>query len=297
MFKKLLVPLDGTGLSEQILPLVQEQLGGGEATLFRVGEAPRATARRSKLRRPVPLAAAGGAFPSGMIAAPPTKYAESKDQAIAREEQRLLEYLHKAGQPLAETNRQIHAAVRMGEPAEEIVDFAKKDGTDLIIMATHGRSVLRETLQGSITAAVIRSGVAPVLVMRSKEPAHRSKSSKPVRVLLIDGHDQARDTLTRRLRRDSRLELIGATAGLAEARELLSRADIVLLDVHGREGDGVEACRAVRELTNAPLVAFASFMTPELWSEVKQAGAVDYLLKHVDTERLVKELVRLAERR
>jgi CheY-like chemotaxis protein len=232
-----------------------------------------------------------------MIPAAPTKYVESKDQAIAREEQGLLAYLHKAGQALVETNRPIHAAVHMGEPADEIIDFARQEGTDLILMATHGRSGLRETLHGSVTAAVVRSGVAPVLMVRPKEDGKSNRSSKPVRVLLIDGHDEARDTLARRLRRDGRLELIGATASLPEAAGLLASADIVLLDVHGRERRGVDTCRAILEVTDAPLVAFTSFMTPELWSEVKQAGAVDYLLKHVDTERLGSELVRLAKRR
>lgn len=71
----------------------------------------------------------------------------------------------------------------------------------------------------------------------------------------------------------------------------------MLLDVQDREGRGADACRAAREMTDAPLVAFTSFMTPELWSDVRKAGAIDYLLKHVDTERLAGELVRLAKRR
>lgn len=115
-------------------------------------------------------------MPSGMISAPPTKYAETKGQAIAREEQGLLDYLHKAGQTLLETGRPIHAAVHLGEPAEEIVEFAKSEGSDVIVMATHGRSGLQETLQGSVTAAVIRSGVAPVLVVRPKGQRTGAKS-------------------------------------------------------------------------------------------------------------------------
>ncbi len=119
-----------------------------------------------------------------------------------------------------------------------------------------------------------------------------------VRVLLVDDHDDARTTLARRLRRDRRLELIGAASSLKDAVDLLPEAhpDIVLLDMHCLAGRGVDACRTLRELTEAPLVAFASFMTPELWSAAREAGAVDYLLKHIDTERISSELVRLAER-
>jgi nucleotide-binding universal stress UspA family protein len=35
-------------------------------------------------------------------------------------------------------------------------------------MATHGRSGLREIVHGSVAAAVLRSGVAPVLLVRPK---------------------------------------------------------------------------------------------------------------------------------
>ncbi len=299
MFKKMLVPLDGSSLSEQVIPLAKELLEAGveEATLFAVGETPRATSRRKGLRRSVPLAAVGGAFPHGMISATPPEYAETKDQAIAREEQELLTYLHNAGHHLVETARPVHAAVHFGEPAQEIIDFAKKDGVDLIVMATHGRSGLRETLQGSVTATVIRSGVAPVLVLRPKKRTKADNTSTPVGVLLIDSHDDARATLAKRLRRDRRLELVGATASLSEAADLLASSDIVLLDVHEREGRGVDACRAIRKLTHAPVVTLTSFMTPELWAEVKEAGAVDYLLKHVDTDQLGSELVRLAKGR
>ncbi len=119
-----------------------------------------------------------------------------------------------------------------------------------------------------------------------------------VRVLLVDDHDDARTTLARRLRRDRRLELIGAASNLKDAANLLPDAhpDIVLLDMHCLSGRGVDACHTFRELTEAPVVAIASFMTPELWAAAREAGAVDYLLKHIDTERISTELVRLAER-
>lgn len=179
MFKKILVPLDGSTRSEQILPIAKGLLEAGvaEATLFRAGEAPRATRQRRKgLRRPLPLAAVAGAATSGVIPATPPAYGETKDQAIEREEHHLLDYLNTAGRPLVQTGRPVHVAVHFGEPAKEIIDFARKGRFDLVVMATHGRSGLRKTLQGSVTAAVIRSGVAPVLVTR---PKRRRRSERP----------------------------------------------------------------------------------------------------------------------
>jgi len=171
MFKRVLVPLDGSSLSEQVLPVVRELLEGGaeEATLFIVGEEPRATLqRRTGLTRSLPITGLVGQLPRGVLAATPPAYAETKDQAVEREEHELLEYLDQAGRSLVEAGRSVRAAVHLGEPAQEIIEFAGKGQFDLIVMATHGRSGLRETLQGSVTAQVVRSGVAPVLVIRPK---------------------------------------------------------------------------------------------------------------------------------
>lgn len=117
-----------------------------------------------------------------------------------------------------------------------------------------------------------------------------------VRVLLVDDHDSTRSTLERRLRQDSQLELVGTACSVEDAKALLPsrRPDIVLLDIAGHDGHGVDACRALRQLTDIPVIVVASFMTPELWSAVHRAGATDYLLRYVDTERLSREIVRLA---
>ena len=119
-----------------------------------------------------------------------------------------------------------------------------------------------------------------------------------VRVLLVDGRDDARNTLAERLRRGSRLELVGAAADLGEAAQLLAAAqpDIVLLDFHHGDEQGIDLCRGLRSLTEAPVVALTSFMTPQLWEEAKAAGVTDYLLKHVDSDRLSCDVIRLAAR-
>lgn len=119
-----------------------------------------------------------------------------------------------------------------------------------------------------------------------------------VRVFLIDDHEEARTTLARRLSRDERVDLVGAASSVEEAAALLpdARPDLVLLDIHGQNGLHVEACRRLRRLTGARVVIFTSFLTGELWTAAKEAGASDYLLKQIDTARLSRELVRLAER-
>lgn len=118
-----------------------------------------------------------------------------------------------------------------------------------------------------------------------------------VRVLLVDDHRDARTALAQRLRRHPELKLVGVASGLEEAAQLLPdvRPSIVLLDIHGHDGGGVDGCRMLRSLTDAPVVIFTSFMTNDLWAAAKEAGAADCLLKDIDTKRLSRKIIRLAE--
>lgn len=59
--------------------------------------------------------------------------------------------------------------VTVGEPAEEIVRFAKESGVDLIVMGTHGRTGLASILLGSVTVGVIRRTCIPVMVVKCPE--------------------------------------------------------------------------------------------------------------------------------
>jgi universal stress protein A len=58
--------------------------------------------------------------------------------------------------------------VRVGHPASEIVDFARRENTDLIIMGTHGRTGLGHVLLGSVAERVVRQAPCSVLVVRER---------------------------------------------------------------------------------------------------------------------------------
>jgi len=57
-------------------------------------------------------------------------------------------------------------AVVHGVPFQEILDTAKKQQVDLIIMGTHGRTGLQHVLLGSVAEKVVRLAPCPVLVVR-----------------------------------------------------------------------------------------------------------------------------------
>lgn len=65
--------------------------------------------------------------------------------------------------------------VRKGVAEHEIVQYAKEENIDLIIMATHGRSGLAHVLMGSVAEKVIQHSPVPVLAVK---PEHLHKSSR-----------------------------------------------------------------------------------------------------------------------
>ena len=54
-------------------------------------------------------------------------------------------------------------------PAFAIVTYAKSENIDLIVMGTHGRSVMGHLLMGSVAEKVVRIAPCPVLTVRNPE--------------------------------------------------------------------------------------------------------------------------------
>ena len=140
MFKKILVPLDGSELAAGILPQVAElaQKFQAELTLLHVcpGEEPEVAA-----------AAAPGA---GRVCAA---------------------YLGLLGKGLKAQGLQVNWVCLTGAPAREIIRYAKEQKVDLIALATHGRGEVAWLL-GSIAKKVLTHASVPVMLFRllGKEP-------------------------------------------------------------------------------------------------------------------------------
>lgn len=54
-----------------------------------------------------------------------------------------------------------------GEPAQEIVRFARERTTDLVVMSTHGRTGLGRLVLGSVAEQVLRNAPCPVLTVKA----------------------------------------------------------------------------------------------------------------------------------
>ncbi len=105
---------------------------------------------------PVP----GYTFPDGSVVASPRMMQELADQA----ERHLATWRADAEQIVGGPRVAVEKAV--GEPAAEIVAFAKRASTDLLVLGTHGRTGLEHALMGSVAERVVRKARCPVLTVR-----------------------------------------------------------------------------------------------------------------------------------
>jgi len=142
MYKRVLVPLDGSRLAEGILPFVLQIAGplDLEVVLVRVVE-------------PVMPQALEG---TGQFVV---------DDVVARLRE-ARQYLAPVAEDLRGRGVRVTTDARHGEPLTELLAAARDSQADLIAMTTHGRSGLGRLLFGSIAEAVLRRAKIPVLMMR-----------------------------------------------------------------------------------------------------------------------------------
>jgi nucleotide-binding universal stress UspA family protein len=147
MYKKTLVPLDGSELAECVLPHVEsiaKGCGVQEVIFLRVAE-------------PFHL-------PSGadVYLGPETIDRIDADNKAAAEG-----YLGQLVKRTRYDGVSIKTEVITGIPAESIADYAIKNSIDLIAIATHGRSGISRWAWGSVADRILRSACVAVLMVRA----------------------------------------------------------------------------------------------------------------------------------
>lgn len=66
-------------------------------------------------------------------------------------------------------NIKVTSIIRVGKPFIEIVDVAKSENADLIVISSHGRTGMDHVLFGSTADKVVRKSPCPVLTVRPHE--------------------------------------------------------------------------------------------------------------------------------
>ena len=146
MFKRILVTLDGSDLSERALQPAFELAKKFEAqvTLLRVISV-----------ESMVLATAG----SG------PQYLQLNDMLEERERAESQAYLHAIQADWRATGVAVVTRVTVGPAPAMIVQAAEQCSAELIVMSTHGRSGLNRLLYGSVAEAVLRGSQLPLLLI------------------------------------------------------------------------------------------------------------------------------------
>jgi len=164
MFRHVLIPLDGSALSEQVLPYARQIAEACGASVELIG------------------AVHGEDLPEDLMA-------ELEAERCA--------YLERVAAGLP-TSLGASWVCRRGLPAEVIVTHAGQDPDTLIAMATHGRSGMQRWLLGSVASKVVQAAGNPVLLLPS---GATSPSGGPVEfermIVPLDGSPLAEHVLGR----------------------------------------------------------------------------------------------------
>ena len=112
-------------------------------------------------------------------------------------------------------------------------------------------------------------------------------------ILIIDDEKPARDRLRRLVRDIPRFEVTGEAAGASEAMECIRELspDILLLDISMPGMDGMALARMLVDSGVSPAIVFCTAYQDQALNAF-EVEAVDYVVKPVRAERLVKALVK-----
>jgi len=148
MYQKVMVPLDGSELAECVLPHVEAIAKGCN------------TKNIIFLHIVEPFQPRGG---TGHI------FSEGDVERINAERKAAAEkYLAQMLRQVKYEGVNVESEIISGKPAAEgIADYATKNGVNLVIIATHGRSGISRWVLGSVADRILRSSRVPVLMVRA----------------------------------------------------------------------------------------------------------------------------------
>jgi nucleotide-binding universal stress UspA family protein len=173
MYKRMLVPLDGSKLAEETIPYARELAG----------------------RLDLDLDFLYVSHPLMMQMLPMSQfYVEKIAEAVKT--QVLIVRANTVGKETARPV-EVRSKVTTGYPAEEILKYAEENEVDIILLATHGASGVRRWAMGSVAYQVLHASKIPVWLVRSGIPEQIVFDKWPRRTILVplDGSQLAESAL------------------------------------------------------------------------------------------------------
>jgi nucleotide-binding universal stress UspA family protein len=146
MYKKILLPLDGSARAEAILPHVGEIAGRfGSRVIILIVEEPAIMLERDEVIN-----------------------AERYLAERAQMRKGITIYASKIIKKLKDKNIEAEFLIGKGPVVQSIVKTAVREEIDLVAMASHGRSGWTRTFYGSVAAGVLQNIDRPILMIRSR---------------------------------------------------------------------------------------------------------------------------------
>lgn len=169
MFKKILVPLDGSKIAEAIIPFAREVAARSGAELLFV------TAVQQV-----------GVWDAALSL-----------QVLKRESEIAADYLATVERDESGEGRKVATQVLEGDAAEAVLAAVENTGADLIAISTHGRSGISRWLFGSVATRILEHASVPLLVLHPKEGEDRGAPGPVVKKILVplDGSEVAMSVL------------------------------------------------------------------------------------------------------
>jgi len=142
MFKKILVPVDGSDTCERIMDYINSfgENYNAKVILLNVYGLPTLTEYNNYPAYPL--------------------------ESAYSVEQQSHEILKRAKEKLGDIPYEVVMVSEAGNPAATILDVAEKHDCDLILMCTHGMGAVKRFLLGSVTNKVVHHAHIPVLIIR-----------------------------------------------------------------------------------------------------------------------------------
>ena len=173
MYKRMLVPLDGSELAEVVFTYAKELAGrlSLDVTLLHV-----CSPTEQEL---APMHRSYTEHMAGIV--------KLQVEAIQK----------KVGIQPGGKAVEVRGELVVGYPAEEILSYADENDIDLILMSTHGRSGIRRWAMGSVADKVLRASKVPVWLVRAGIPEEVVYDKWPSRTILVplDGSELAESVL------------------------------------------------------------------------------------------------------
>ena len=117
-----------------------------------------------------------------------------------------------------------------------------------------------------------------------------------LRILLVDDHEVVRVGVRALIERQPGMEVVGEAStvheAVSQARQLMP--DVVVLDIRLPGGDGLDACRQIKEeRPETRIIILTSYADDEMLFDAIACGAEGYVLKEIGSEELLRALERI----